>query len=97
MRTFYCTSKFGLDGFSKSLASEEPGLSMCICYPAYVQTNIAKSALVGKGVPMGKTDWSIGNGIKVRPACLDLVKAIYTKRFWITLEPNIYYSVMARV
>jgi NAD(P)-dependent dehydrogenase (short-subunit alcohol dehydrogenase family) len=66
MRTFYCTSKFAIDGFSKALAAEVGNdVHVCICYPAYVQTNIAKSALIGKGVPMGKTDSNIGNGIKV--------------------------------
>ena len=95
MRTFYCTSKFGLDGFSKAL-SAETDVHVCNCYPAYVATNISKFALVGEGVPMGKIDSNIG-GIKVDDACRDLVKAMYVKRDWITLEPFYYYTIMSRI
>ena len=97
LRTFYCTSKFAIDGFSKALAAELKDTHMCICYPAYVQTNIAKSALIGGGVAMGKTDSNIGNGLPCDVAVRDLIKAMYTKRDWITLEPNYYYTIMSRL
>jgi len=41
--------------------------------------------MVGKGVAFGKTDSNIANGLTVEAAVDTLVKAIYLKRFWITL------------
>ena len=46
---------------------------------------------------MGKTDSNIGNGLPCDIAVRDLVKAMYSKRDWITLEPNYYYTIMSRV
>lgn len=87
VRSLYSASKFALDGFGKALQAEvsDHNISVLQCYPAYVRTNISKNALVGEGVAFGKTDSNIANGQTVEEACQDLIKAIYLKRFWITL------------
>lgn len=87
IRSFYSASKFALDGFGKALQAEtaHKGISITQCYPAYVRTNIAKNAMTGDGKTLGKTDANIANGISVEEACQDLLKAIYLKKYWITL------------
>ena len=87
VRSYYSASKFALDGFGKALQGElsDKKISILQCYPGYVQTNISNNAMVGKGVAFGKTDSNIANGLTVEAAVDTLVKAIYLKRFWITL------------
>lgn len=48
-RTFYCASKFGLDGFSKALQAEyaHKGLRVTNVYAAYIKTNLSKNAALG--------------------------------------------------
>lgn len=98
MRTFYSTSKFSLDGFGKALQAEVSphNISVLQCYPAYVQTNISRNALIGEGKKLGKTDSNIENGIPVDEACEDLIKAIYTRRAWITLGST-YYQILPKL
>ena len=98
MRTFYSASKFSLDGFGKALQGEvaHHGISVLQCYPAYVRTNISRNALIGEGKKLGKTDSNIENGIPVDLACEDLIKAIYTRRSWITLGSP-YYCIMPKL
>ena len=89
VRSYYSASKFALDGFGRAIQGElgGKGISVCQCYPHYVQTNVSLNALVGKGVPLGKLDDNIANGIPADEAVNDLVKAIYLKRYWVTLGP----------
>ena len=49
MRTMYSSSKFALSGFAKALRSEVKPIHVCNIYPAYVQTNISKNAMLGSG------------------------------------------------
>jgi len=87
-RSFYACSKFALDGFNKALDAEvtQHGIHICNVYPAYVKTNIARTALKGDGVPMGVQDKRIENGIPVQIAVADLMKAVYARKSWISLE-----------
>ena len=89
VRSYYSASKFAIDGFGRAIQGElyDKGISVTQCYPHYVKTNISINALVGEGVPLGKMDDNIENGISCEEAVTDLCKAIYLKRFWITLGP----------
>jgi len=45
-------------------------------YPGYVQTNISKSAFVGGGKILGKTDDNIANGMTSEKCANQICKAI---------------------
>ncbi len=51
----YCTSKFGLRGFSESLRSElastGAGVGVTVVHPGGIRTNIANNARIAAGVP----------------------------------------------
>lgn len=53
-QTAYCTSKFGLRGFSESLrhelAEEDQPVGVTVVHPGGIRTNIAVNARVGEGV-----------------------------------------------
>ena len=87
VRTMYCASKFALDGFGKALQGEvqDKNISILQVYPAYVKTNISKNALKGTGNSFGLRDTNHQKGIPVEDACEDIIKAIYLKRYWITI------------
>ena len=91
-RTFYSASKFGLDGFGKALQSEvkDKNIFVTHIYPAYVKTNISKNAMLGNGDRLGKVDSNIEKGIPVEQASNDILKAIYLKRYWVTLGGLLY-------
>jgi dehydrogenase/reductase SDR family protein 7B len=91
-RTLYCASKFGLDGFGKALQSEvaDKNIFVTQIYPSYVMTNISKNAMMGNGDKMGKVDENIKKGIPVEVACEDILKAVYLKRYWVTLGSLFY-------
>lgn len=88
----YSASKFGLDGFGKSLQSElqDKNVYVTQIYPAYVSTNISKNAILGNGELLGKVDDNIKKGIPVEEACDDIMTAIYLKRYWVSLG-SLYY------
>ena len=46
--------------------------------------------MTADGKTLGKTDSNISSGLSVEEACEDLIKAIYLKRYWITLG-SFYY------
>jgi len=87
MRTFYSSSKFAFDGFSKSFQAEmrDKNVYVTNIYPAYVQTNISKNAMTGDMSKMGKTDQNISSGIPVESAVEDILKSTYQKRYWVTI------------
>jgi short-subunit dehydrogenase len=51
VRTMYCSSKFAMDGFGKSLREEvrRHGIQVTQVYPGYIRTNISKNAATGSG------------------------------------------------
>jgi short-subunit dehydrogenase len=65
LRTAYCGSKFGLIGFFESLRNEVAhfGLSVTNVCPGFIQSNIAKFALLGDGNSTNKDDANISKGI----------------------------------
>lgn len=53
-------------------------------------TNISKNSMLGNGEKLGKVDENIKKGIPVDEACKDILKAVYLKRYWVTLG-SLYY------
>ena len=49
--------------------------------------------MLGDGNQFGKSDDNIKKGLTVESACKDMIKAIYAKRFWITLGAFKYFAV----
>mmetsp|Transcript_22445 Transcript_22445/g.34723 ORF Transcript_22445/g.34723 Transcript_22445/m.34723 type:complete len:138 (-) Transcript_22445:168-581(-) len=91
-RTFYCASKFGLDGFGKALQAElyHKGVWVTQIYPSYIRTNLSKNAILGGGDRLGKMDSNIGKGLPVEKACEDILKGIYLKRYWLIIGSLFY-------
>jgi hypothetical protein len=48
-------------------------------------TNISKNAMLGNGEKLGKVDANIKKGIPVEECCQDILKAVFLKRYWITI------------
>ena len=82
MRSMYCATKFGLNGFGKVLRVEgrQHGIEVTQIYPSYVQTNISKNAMLGDGSTFGKMDGNIKKGIPVDKAVTTILKAMTLKR-----------------
>jgi hypothetical protein len=57
-----------------------------------VKTNLSKNAILGNGELLGKMDDNIKKGIPVEEACDDIMKAIFLKRYWVTLG-SLYYQI----
>ena len=59
-------------------------------------TNISKNAMLGNGEKLGKVDENIKKGIPVDEACKDILKAVYLKRYWVTLG-SLYYQICPKI
>ena len=97
-RSFYSASKFALDGFGKAISAElgHRGISVLQCYPAYVNTNISRNAMVGQGESYGKMDNNIKHGISVDKAVRTLMIAMHLKRNQITLG-SMFYVILPKL
>jgi len=96
-RTLYCTAKFGISGFFKSLRSEvkQHGVHVTNVYPEFVKTNISKNALLGQGQAFGKTDTNIQQGIDVDVAVATIAKGIYLKEQELIVGRFMYHIMPA--
>ena len=75
LRSVYSGVKFAQTGMFASLHAElnQFGISTTVLYPAYIQTNVSKNALVGSGNEVfGNTDENIRLGLSVEH-CADLM------------------------
>lgn len=77
-RSGYCGAKHALHGFFDALRMEhdEDNIKVTIICPGFVNTNIAKSALIADGTAQGKNDNATKNGISARKLCSKMVSAI---------------------
>ena len=78
----YCSSKFGLDGFSKALSPElsQHGIKITNLYPTWIKTNISTNAMTGSGEKFGKVDPNNKNAIPIETAIDVFVKSIYLRQ-----------------
>lgn len=68
VRCYYSSMKGAVEGFFKSLSTEVGvnNIHSMLIHPGYIQTNVAKNALVGDGSKtFGKTDPNIKLGLPV--------------------------------
>ena len=52
--------------------------------------------MLGNGDKLGKVDANIEKGIPVSEACEDIVKAVFLKRYWITIG-SLYYQIAPKI
>lgn len=81
-RSGYCGSKHALHGFFDVLRMEheKDGISVTMVCPGFVQTNIAKNALVGDGSVQNSQDEATENGLPVEVYAQKMMKAIRNKK-----------------
>lgn len=77
-RTGYCAAKHALMGFFDSLRAElaGSGVEVSTILPGFVKTNIAAAALTGDGIPFGRTDRNIQNGMDPEDCARVILKAL---------------------
>ncbi|HEX4414223.1 MAG TPA: SDR family oxidoreductase [Lacipirellulaceae bacterium] len=86
--TAYCTSKFGMVGFSESLRNElgRQGLGVTAVCPGFVRTNLFTNAPLEQDIESHKTPPRIVTTTPERVANA-AVKAIYRNRRLVVMEP----------
>jgi len=74
LRTAYCGAKWALLGYFESIRTEMSPYNVGVCNvcPGFVQTNVAKNALLKDGKAFGKEDADIANGIPA-DRCANLI------------------------
>ena len=82
-RSGYCAAKHALHGFFDALRMEheKDGISVTMICPGFVQTNIAKSALVGDGSRQKYNDEATARGLDVSTFCEKMIRAIQRKKY----------------
>lgn len=83
IRSGYCGSKHALHGFFDVLRMEheKDGIDVTLVAPGFVQTNIAKNALVGDGSARGHEDVDNANGLTTTDFARKMIKAIEKEKF----------------
>ncbi|CAM3365112.1 SDR family oxidoreductase [Zobellia roscoffensis] len=83
IRSGYCGSKHALHGFFDVLRMEheKDHLKVTLVAPGFVQTNIAKNALVGDGKARGHEDEDNANGLTTSDFAGKMIKAIEKEKF----------------
>lgn len=78
MRTAYSAAKHALHGFYDSLRAEvwKENIKVTLVCPAAVRTNIAKSALTGKGEKFGKNEDLITKGLAPDKCAIQILNAV---------------------
>ena len=81
-RSAYSASKHALRGYFESLRNELHGTSIGITmiYPGYVNTNVARNALMANGEAYGKTDSQHKNAMTSEECAARIIKAISRKQ-----------------
>ena len=83
LRSGYCGAKHALHGFFDVLRMEheKDGIFVSMICPGFVQTDIARNALVGDGSPQGYQDQATQNGMSPDRFARKMLRAI-EKRSW---------------
>jgi short-subunit dehydrogenase len=82
-RSGYCGAKHALHGFFDVLRMEheKDGLQVTLLAPGFVQTDIARNALVGDGQAQNSQDKATANGLTPARCAAQMRKAIEKKKF----------------
>ena len=82
-RSGYCGAKHALHGFFDALRMEhdKDQIKVTMICPGFVNTNIAKNALIGDGSQLNHQDVATQNGLSVEEFCARMLKAIKKERF----------------
>jgi dehydrogenase/reductase SDR family member 7B len=64
-RSAYCASKHALHGFFNALRAEswKDGIAVTLAVPGFVRTNVGVNALTGTGLPLGREEREVAQGI----------------------------------
>lgn len=83
VRSGYCGAKHALHGFFDVLRMEheKDGIAVTMICPGFVQTNIAKNALVGDGNIQGKEDNATAQGMPTQVFAKKMIAAINQRKF----------------
>ncbi len=82
-RSGYCAAKHALHGFFDALRMEheKDGILVTMVCPGFVQTNIAKSALIGDGTHQKYNDQATARGLDVSAFCKKMIRAMERKKY----------------
>ena len=82
-RSGYCGAKHALHGFFDALRMEheKDNIAVTIVCPGFVQTNVAKNALIADGTTQNTDDEATKNGLPVSVFCKKMINAIERKKF----------------
>jgi len=82
-RSGYCGAKHALHGFFDALRMEheKDNIHVSIICPGFIQTNVAKNALIGDGTALKKEDTATQNGMPVAKCAKQIISAIEKKKF----------------
>jgi short-subunit dehydrogenase len=82
-RSGYCGAKHALHGFFDVLRMEHQtdGVNVTMVCPGFVQTNVAKNALIGNGSKQHVDDEATRNGLPVKVFAQRMIKAVENNKF----------------
>lgn len=82
-RSGYCGAKHALHGFFDALRleHEKDGISVTLICPGFVNTDIARNALIGNGTQQNTQDSATEKGLPVNVFAERMLIAIYKKKF----------------
>ena len=82
-RSGYCGAKHALHGFFDALRMEhsKEQIAVTMVCPGFVNTNIAKNALVTDGSAQNENDYATANGISAKQLCQKMIKAIEKEKY----------------
>ncbi len=83
LRSAYCAAKHALHGFFDALRLEHhnDNIKVTMICPGFVNTNVARNALVGDGSTQGYQDDMTENGLDVNVFVKRMIKAIRKEKF----------------
>jgi len=82
-RSGYCGAKHALHGFFDAMRMEhqKDNVKVTIICPGFVNTNIAKNALIDDGSLQNSQDIATENGLSITTFCNRMIKAIQREKF----------------
>lgn len=97
-RSGYAASKHAIHGFYDSMRAEleDDGITVTLCAPGFVKTNVSINAVTGDGSKLGKMDDAQAKGISADVCAKSIIKAIANKRRLACIGRENYAVVVKR-